>query len=159
MNNLSFKSYLRSPVLITIASLTVAYVLAYAIDASLLQLWKDAKITFNFRPVILLSSIIPVVVVIGILALSWLALRHLTQSRFTAIAFIISGLFVVGEYLSYFIIFPTWLHTTIISRFRYALMNFGAQSSIYYLASACIVIGIAALVRYRTKPHDSSQHN
>ena len=159
MNNLSVKSYLRSPVLITIASLTVAYVLAYAIDASLLQLWKDAKITFNFRPMILLSSITPVVVVIGILALTWLALHHLPQSRFTAIAFIISGLFVVGEYLSYFISFPLWLRTTIIGRFQYALMNFGAQSSIYYLASACIVIGIVALGRYGAKPRDSSQHN
>ena len=157
MDNLSVKSWLRSPAVITIISLIVAFVLAYAIDASLQQLRKYAGATFNFRPVVIISSIVPVVVVIGILALTWLALRYLPPNRFVAIAFMISGLFVIAEYLTFFIAFPLWLRNTIMGRFRYALMDFGAQSAIYYIASACIVIGIAALRRYAVKQHDSSQ--
>ena len=157
MDNLSQKSWLRSPRLITIASLTAAYVLAFGIDTTLQQLRDYAGTSFNSGPAVLLSLIIPLIVVIGILALTWLALRHLPPSRFTAIAFIISGLFVAEEYLSLYVGFPLWLRTTIIGQFRLAMMDFGAQPSIYYLASACIVIGIAALRRQAVKPGNSSQ--
>jgi hypothetical protein len=36
------------------------------------------------------------------------------------------------------------------------LMDFGAQSSIYYLASGCIVIGIAAFRRLAVTSRDPS---
>ena len=156
MNKQSVKSWLRSPGPITIASLAIAYVLAYTLDASLQQLRDYAGTTFDSRPAILLWLIIPPVVVAGILALAWLALRFLPPNRFTAIIFLISGLFVVGEFLSIFVGFPMWLRTTIIGQIRYALMDFGAKSSIYYLASGCIVIGIVALRRLAVTPRDPS---
>lgn len=145
----SLKAFLRSPASITLFSLALAYSIAFAIDASLEKLEKYAGATFNFMPAVSLSFVAPVVSVIGILALAWLALRRLPPNQFTASVFIISSLFVIGVYLSFFIGFPFWLRDTIIGRFRSALMNFGFQSSIYFVASACIVIGIAALWRTR----------
>lgn len=159
MNNKSVKTYLRSPVLVTIVSLFVAYGLAFAFDRAINQLHKSAGETFNFKPGIILSAIVPLGVVIGILALAWLALTHFSPSRFVAGTFIISGLFVVGEFLSIFASFPVWLRTTFIGRFRYSLMDFGAQSSVYYLASGCIIIGIITLWKYRVKQQDSSQES
>lgn len=157
MDNSYEKSYLKSPILITVVSLTVMYVIAYVIDISLRQLKRYAGDTFNFRPAILFSSVAPIVIVIGILALTWLALRYLPPNRFVGIAFLISGLFVIVMYLSYFVGLPLWLRTTIIGRFRYAMMDFGLQSSIYYVASACVILGIVALRRYAVKDRDSSQ--
>lgn len=156
MESKSVKSWLSTPGPITIASLAIAYVLAYILDTSFQQLREYAGTTFDSRPAILLWVIIPPVVVAGILSLAWLALRYLPPSRFAAIAFLISGLFVVGEFLSIFVGFPTWLRATIIGQFRYALMNFGAQSSTYYLASACVVIGILAFRRSVVKSRDPS---
>jgi hypothetical protein len=157
MNNKSPKEYLRSPGLIAIVSLFVAYGLAFAVDSSIHQLRMSAAETFNFKPLIILSAIVPLGVVIGILALAWLVLRHLSPSRFVAGALIISGLTVVGEFLSIFASFPLWLRTTIIGRFRYSLMNFGTQSSLYYLAYGCIMIGFVALWKYREKQKDPYQ--
>lgn len=156
MDDRSVKSWLRSPWLITIASLTVAYTLAFTLDRSLQQLRDYAGTTFNFRPAIFIWLIIPPLVIAGILALAWLALRILPPGRFAASAFLISGLFVLGEFLSIFVSFPVWLRSTIIGKFRYALMDFGAQSSIYYLASGCIVIGIAAFRRLAVTSRDPS---
>jgi hypothetical protein len=157
MDEFPIKSWLRSPGPITIISLTAAYVIAYSIDTALKHLREYAGTTFNFRPAILLSLVVPVVVISGIFALARLAWRLLPLNRFTAFCFIISGLFVVGEFLSIFVGFPLWLRTTILGRFRYALMDFGVQSSIYYLASGCIIIGITALWRLAVKPRNSSQ--
>jgi len=148
MDNSSIKSFLRSPAPITIVSLAVVYALAFAIDTAFYQLKKYTKATFDFRYTRILTIIVPVVVVIGILALTWLALHYLPPSRFVATAFMVSGVFVIGAYLSVFVGFPSWLRTTIIGRFRYAMMNFGFKASIYYIASACIIIGIAALRRH-----------
>jgi hypothetical protein len=93
MNNISVKIYLRFPVLFTIVSLSVAYALAFAFDSSLHQLRKSAGETFNFTPAIIISAIVPLGVVIGILALAWLALRHLPPSRFAAVTLIILWFF------------------------------------------------------------------
>lgn len=156
MDKKSDESWLKSPAAITIASLVAAYVLAYVLDKSLHQLRVYAGATFQFTSAIILSSLIPLVLVAGILALAWLALRFLPPNRFAAFAFLLSGLFVMGEYLSIFVAFPIWLRTTIIGRFRFALMDFGAQSSIYYLACGCILISIAAFRRLLVNPGDSS---
>jgi len=154
MDNRSVKSWLRIPGPITVASLAIAYGLAYTLDASFQRLREYAGTTFQSRPAILISILIPPVVVAGILALAWLALRFLPRSRFAAITFLICGLFVVGEYLSLFGPFPMWLRSTIIGQFRFAMMDFGVQSSTYYLGSACVVIGIAALKRSGDKSRD-----
>ncbi len=159
MNNKSVKTVLKSPVLITIVSLSVAYGLAFVVDSSINQLRRAAGDTFNFNPVIILSAIVPLGVVIGILLLAWLALRHLSPSRFVAGTFILSGLFVVGEFLSIFVGFPVWLRNTFIGHFRYSLMAFGAQSSIYYLASGCLIIGLVTLWKYWKKQQGSYQES
>lgn len=133
--------------LITILSLTLAYLAAFLIDTYLNNLQESAGSTFNFRPAFLLSSAVPLINVIGILALAWLVFRYLPARRFTAILFILSGLFIGAAYLSIFTGFPLGLRTTFLGKFRLSLMDFGPQSSTYCLAAGCLVIGIAALIR------------
>ncbi len=155
MGNLSHKFWLRSPSLSAVVSLSVAYVIAYVIDISLQQLESYTRTTFDFSPAFIFSSVTPGIVVMGILALAWFALRCLPPSWFVGIAFLVSGLFVIGVNLSYFVDFPLWLRATIVGQFRYTMMSFGLQSSIYYVASACVIIGVAVLRRRTVKDRAS----
>ena len=148
----SLEPSLRSPGAVAIAVLALSFVLAYAMDSKVQRLRDEAGATFNFLPVAFLSAVVPLFVVTGILALNWLVLRRLPPSRFIATAYLIAGFLVVVEYLSFLVGFPLWLRKTILGSFRYAMMDFGPQSSIYYLACACIVIGVAALQRRRKTP-------
>jgi len=97
-----------------------------------------------------------------ICALAWLGLRYLPLSRFSAALWILSGLIIIALRLNmWFLIqffpngitFPIWLRTPgLFGRIRHYFMDFGAigyESSIYYLACGSILIGIAALIRYR----------
>lgn len=156
MDEQSAKQAFRTPWLVTTVSLVVAFALAYGLDVTLQRLRESAGASFQFRYPILLSSIIPPIIIAGSLALAWLVLRFLPPNWFTAIAFLVAGLFVMGEYLSIFIAFPVWLRPTIIGKFRYRLMDLGSQSAIYYLASGWVIIGIAALRRLAVTPRDTS---
>jgi putative exporter of polyketide antibiotics len=148
---------LRSPSAVAIAFLAAAFLLAYTSDAALEHLRNNAATTFDFRPVVIISAVAPLILVAGILALAWIVLRRLPPNRFTAIVFIVAGVVVVVGYLSFLVGFPLWLRNTIIGRFRYDMMDFGPQSSTYLLASACIIIGFAALRRLRNASRETKK--
>lgn len=168
MDKFSPKSY---PGSITVIALIAAYELAYLYEKSLLRLIRYVKQSDILWPpywrVDIISSIVPLLVIMVIFALAWLVLRYLPPSRFAAILFVLSGLFVtVISFHAYFpmvlsadFVYPWWLRQpAILGQVRSAFMNFGAlgyRSSIYYLASGCMLIGVAAFWRHSKKNRDS----
>jgi hypothetical protein len=158
----------RYPVLITILALTAAYALAYLYEKSLLRLIKHIRDQHLFGPywqVDLMSSIAPLVVLVVIAALAWLGLRYLPPGRLSATLYILTGFFTIGlhyyHYLSFIsseFFFPMWLRPqTFLGGIKVSFMSFGAEryaSTIQYLATGTILIGIAAFIRYREDNHE-----
>ena len=179
MDKFSPKKY---PVPITVIALIMAYGLAYLYEKSLLRLIRYVKESDELWasswpptwPVDIISSIVPIFVILVIFSLAWLELYYLPPSRFTAILFVLLGLIVIGFTLSAYIAaiglrlspnfdFPWWLRPpTILGRFHYGVMSFvgyGCRSSIYYIATGCIIIGIVAFTRKRKENRDSFQES
>lgn len=169
MSKFSPKKY---PVLTTALALIVVYSLAYLYEKSLLRLiWYDRD-NIDFLPwrANLVSSIAPLLIILVIFALAWIALRYLPPSWFSAALYLISGLITIGLTLSIYIILllfgseitlPGWLRSSsVIGQFRILLWNsggYGCRSSIYYLASGCILIGIAVLWKVKKNKQDDTQ--
>ena len=165
----------RYPVSLTVIALITAYTLAYLYEKSILRLIRYVMKNENLWPpywrVDIISSIVPLLVILLIFALAWIGLRYLPPSRFAATLFILSGLFIIG--LSFHVFFPMvlpvdfvypwWLRPpTILGQVRSTFMNIGRlgyRSSIYYLASGCILIGVAAFRRHRKENRDSFQES
>lgn len=158
----------RYPVLITILALTAAYALAYLYERLLLRLvWyiRDQHQIGPYWQVDLLKSIAPLIVLGMIAALAWLGTRSLPPGRLSAALYILSGLFTIGlhfyHYLSFIsseFFFPMWLSPqTFLGGIKVSFMSFGAEryaSTIQYLATGCILIGIAAFIRYQKDNHE-----
>ena len=161
----------KHPVPTTVIALITTYTLAYLYEKALLRLIRYDRDTLVFPPywrVDLVSSIAPLLVIMVIFALAWIGLRYLPPNRFAATLFILSGLFIIGlSFQVYFpmvdFVYPWWLRPpTILGQVRYTFMNIGRlgyRSSIYYLASGCILIGVAAFRRHRKVNRDSFQES
>ncbi len=142
-------SLLRAPPFIAAAALCLSFVIAYAADAIHHQLVQDASTTFNVRSASLFVAVTPLIMAATMLALAWLILVRLPPSRPSAAIFLIAGIFVAAEYLSFLVPFPLWLRETVIGRFRYEITNVGGHSNLYSLAAFWIVAGIAGSSRGR----------
>ena len=126
---------------------------------------RDQQVIGPYWPVDLVASIAPLFVLVVIATLAWIGLRYLPPSRIAAILYILTGLFTIGMhyyiYLSSDIFYPVWLTPrTFLGQIRSSFMNFGAvgyASTIHYLATGCILIGIASLWRYEKTKRDSCQ--
>jgi len=137
---------------LAVLALVASFVSAYTVDHVIRQLRVDAGTTFDFEPFILISGLLPLFVVAVILALAFLVLQRLPASRTVAVIYVVSGLVVAIVYTSFLVSYPLWLRATFLYRFQHALVTFGSQSSTYYLASAWILIGAAALKKTFTNP-------
>ena len=159
----------RNPALVTVLALIAAYALAYLYELSLLRLIRHLREQPVFGPywqVDLVSSIVPLFVLILIATLAWFGLRYLPPSRISAALYILPGLFTIGlhyyhylAFLSADVFFPRWLGgQTFLGQIRMSFMAFGAggyASTIHYLATGCILIGIAAFIRYRKEKRET----
>jgi hypothetical protein len=142
------RSLLRSPPLVAFAAVAALFTLAYATVSVTGRLRDYAGASFNYLPSAYFSAILPLFVASAILALAWLILLRLPPDRLAGIVILLPGLLLVGEYLLYLAGFPLWLRRTILTALGTTLLALGPPPSFnYYLASGCIVIGIAALVR------------
>ena len=143
----------RYPVLITLLALLAAYGLAYLFESSLVILIKKANSTFNFRPIMIISSLIPLFVITLLSTLAWLGLVYLPPNRITPYLYLFSGLAVEGLFFSFFTGLPFWLRPTL-GLLRSALIGFerlGSPSSIFYIATGSILVGIAMFWKLRRK--------
>jgi hypothetical protein len=142
---------------------TAIYTLVYFFERALARLVHVERIEPSMPPYVkvdLVAAIYPFLIILLIAALAWFILSYLPPNRMGPIFLILSGLFIiVMRYYHYFgylfgdLFFPVWLSSkTALGRFRVSFMSFGMfayQAAIYYLGSGSILIGIAALLRYR----------
>ena len=143
----------QSPILPASVALAASFILTYALDEVLHRMKEDAGTTFHFQPYILLSAILPPFVIAGFFALASFILRRLAPSRAVAGICLVAGLFIAVQHVSFLFGIPPWLRATPVGRFHVAVMTFGSESLLYFLASTWIVIGIA---EFRRAPSSSS---
>jgi hypothetical protein len=134
------------PPLVAASALGISFAVAYAADSILYQLQEKARTTFDFGLTTIAVAAPPLIMAATMLALAWLVFVRLAPSKTVAAIFVIGGLFVAAEYLSFLVSFPLWLRDTVIGRFRYELMRTGGRH-LYSLASFWIVLGIAGFLR------------
>src|SRR3989304_7196413 len=81
------------------------------------------------------------------LALAWLLFIKLERSRICAYIFLLPGLLVLGIYATQFVGFPISLRRTFFGQIRYFVLDLGARSRLFQLASFRVVAGLAASLR------------
>lgn len=161
----------KYPGLTTFLVLLVTYTLVYLYEKALLRLIHSSRenmgiLPFDFWKIDLVSAAGPFLILLVIAALTWFILSYLPPNRSGPVFLLLFGVFVILMrfyhyliFLSEDLFFPAWLHTsTTLGGFRVSFMNFGAspyQSSIFYLGTGSILIGIAALWRSRVEKRDS----
>ena len=168
MNKFSPQKY---PVLTTVIALLAAYALVYLYERSLLRLVWYIRDQHQFGPywqVDLIKSLAPLMILGMIAILAWLGTGYLPPNRFSAVLYILSGFFSIGllfyHYLSFIsseFFFPMWLKSqTFLGRIRISFMSFGFEryaSTIQYLATGTILIGIIILLKIRKEKLDISK--
>ncbi len=128
----------KYPALVTALALIAAFTLVFLYEKSVIRLIGYYQVEFVFPPwgLILVSSLVPLLLLLLICALAWLGLRYLPLSRFSAALWILSGLIIIALRLNmWFLIqffpngitFPIWLRTPgLFGRIRHYFMDFGA---------------------------------
>jgi hypothetical protein len=141
---------LSSPILLTLVALAALFLVAFAADLVLRLLVKDAAQNFEFMPAAILKATLPFLVVILVLAFAWLTLIHLPPSSLAAALVFVTGIAFVVIYLPFApFSFPLWLRQTPIGSLRAMLWSLEGYATIYYVAVACVVIGVVGFVRTR----------
>jgi hypothetical protein len=142
---------LSSPFLLTLVALAALFLVALGADSVLSLLVKYAAKNFVFMPAAIVKATLPFLVVILVLAFAWLTLIRLPPNSPAATAVLVTGITFVVIYLPFApFSFPLWLRQTPIGSLRAMLWTLEGYATFYYVAAACIVIGIAGIIRTRT---------
>jgi hypothetical protein len=141
---------LRSPVLLTFVALAALFLVAFGADSLLTVLVKYAGRNFVFMPAAIVKAALPFLGVILVLAFAWLMLIRLPPDWPAAAVVLLTGIIFIVIYLPFApFSFPAWLRQTPIGSLRAMLWSLEGYATLYYVAVACVVIGIVGLIRTR----------
>ena len=139
-----------SPVPVTLVALAALFLVAFAADSVLSLLVKFAAKNFVFMPAAIAKAALPFLVIILVLAFAWLLLIRLPPNASAAAAVLVTGVIFVVIYLPFSrFTLPPWLRQTPIGTLRSMLWSLEGYASFYYVAVACVVIGIVGMIRTR----------
>jgi hypothetical protein len=141
----------QNPTWVAIGALFLSLLIAFGADR-LSSLLVDVRQS-DFLPLVgyLLAYSMPFILGAMLLVLAWAFLIKYPSSRTVAIIYIVIGSLFIGTYLTAFTGFPVGLRNTFIGYFRFAIVDLGKNSSLYYLAAFWIIVGIACLMRRSLK--------